>query len=62
MLNLWRDKDTGETCHVVFTDWDHGFQITAVLVCYFGTEMGYEFLWFSAEEFFEEHIPERMHS
>lgn len=62
MLNLWRDKDTNETCHVVSADYDPVLDLTAVLVCYFGGEMEPEFLWFSAEEFFEEHVPERIHS
>lgn len=62
MLNLWRDKDTNETCHVVLTDYDPALDLTAVLVCFFGTEVLPEFLWFSIDEFFEEHVPERMHS
>lgn len=57
---LWKHRESGETCHVNYTDFDG--EITVVLVTYFGGEEQSFSEIYPVEEFFEEHEPERTHA
>lgn len=58
---LWKHVESGETCRVVYCDYDPALKLTAVQVAYFG-DGETEFEWLSVEDFFGTHVPERIHS
>lgn len=60
MIN-WVDKETGEMCRVNYCDLNPEDGLCVVLVMYFGLEQPYMAIW-PAQDFFELHEPERMHS